>query len=123
MDRRLTGNRSEIKDAIYAASRSEWHSWLETHHRDKTEAWLLLYKKGTSTPSVKYSEAVEEALCYGWIDSVMKGIDKEKYAQRFTPRREGSSWTASNVAIAERMIQEGKMQTQGLETYRARKNN
>lgn len=113
----------EIKDAIYSASRSEWRGWLEAHHRNKTEAWLLIYKKGTTTPSVKYSEAVEEALCYGWIDSSMKGIDKEKYAQRFTPRRGGSNWTASNVVIAERMIQEGKMQTRGLEAYRTRKNN
>ena len=84
-----------IKEAIYSASRSEWHAWLERHHRDKTEAWLLLYKKG---------------------------IDQEKYAQRFAPRRKGSSWTASNVAIAERMIQDGKMQSQGLEAYRTRKN-
>lgn len=111
----------EIKDAIYAANREQWRAWLDAHYADKTEAWLLLYKKGASTPSVTYSEAVEEALCFGWIDSMIKGVDTEKYTQRFTPRRKGSDWTPANTALGERLIQEGRMKPAGLEAFQSRK--
>jgi len=72
---------------------------------------------GIKKQGVSYAEAVEEAICYGWIDGIVKGIDGEKYAQRFTPRKERSNWTSTNVKVAERMIRKGKMTPAGLEKY------
>ena len=93
----------------------DWHEWLEKNHDKRKEVWLIFYKKHTGKPNISYDEAVEEALCFGWIDSIIKRIDNEKFARKFTPRKPDSSWSASNKKRAAKMIKEGKMIGAGLE--------
>ncbi|TAL17482.1 hypothetical protein EPN96_05220 [bacterium] len=105
-------------EILYAKNREEWRGWLEANHRTKNEIWLLNYKKHTGKPSVPYTDAVEEAICFGWIDGKVKSLDEEKYIQRYTPRKSKSSWSEINIERAEKMISEKKMSDRGLETYR-----
>jgi len=108
---------------LYVRNRSEWRSWLEKNAAESAEIWLVYYKKHTGKPSVPYDDAVEEALCFGWIDSIVKTIDDETYAQKFTPRKAKSKWSASNIERMQRMIAESKMTPAGLalfEGYEAR---
>ena len=100
----------EITETFYAKTRKEWRTWLEKNHDSKKEIWLIYYKKHTGKPNVPYDESVEEALCFGWIDGILKRIDDERYARRFTPRRKGSIWAPSNVERVANMIKEGKQQ-------------
>src|SRR3989337_1232966 len=104
----------EVSDALYFKNRREWRKWLERHHAKETEAWVLRYKKDSGKPSVTYEEALDEALCYGWIDGRMKGVDAEKSAVRFSPRKVRSRWSKVNKDKAERLISEGKMTAAGL---------
>jgi uncharacterized protein YdeI (YjbR/CyaY-like superfamily) len=90
-------------------NRNKWRNWLQKNHEKADEIWLVYYKKHTKIPSVVYHEAVEEAICFGWIDGKIQRIDDERYRQRFTPRRRGSLWSDLNRKRAERMISEGKM--------------
>ena len=99
----------KIDKTLHAASRAEWRAWLEKHHASETELWLVFYKKHTGQPCIAYDEAVEEALCFGWIDGVLQRIDDETYARRFSPRRDGSNWSALNKRRAMNMVQQGKM--------------
>jgi len=99
---------------FYAEDRAEWRAWLETNHTLETEIWLLFYKRHTGKPRVAYPDAVEEALCFGWIDSTIRRVDDATYAQRFTPRRPGSSWSELNKRRVSRLIQEGRMTKAGL---------
>jgi uncharacterized protein YdeI (YjbR/CyaY-like superfamily) len=96
-------------------SRPEWRSWLESHHRRATEAWLVLHKKGVREGSLTLDEAVEEALCFGWIDGRLKSLDSCRYSLRFTPRRANSIWSIRNIRRVERLIREGLMTDAGLE--------
>jgi len=100
-------------DTFFAADRAAWREWLERHHAARTQVWLLLYKKHVEEPSVSYDEAVEEALCWGWIDGLTNRWDERSYAVRFTPRKPASVWSESNVARVERMITEGRMTPAG----------
>jgi len=102
-------------EELHMTSRYNWRSWLEKNHDTKKEVWLIFYKKHTGKPNVTYDEAVEEALCFGWIDSIIKRIDDEKFARRFTPRKPNSKWSESNKKRATKMINEGKMTRAGLE--------
>lgn len=104
----------EIGETLYVVARQEWRKWLAKHHKEKKEIWLIFYKKGAVKPSIAYEDAVEEAICYGWVDSQERSIDAEKYALRFTPRRENSNWVESNKSRALRMIKAGKMTRAGL---------
>jgi uncharacterized protein YdeI (YjbR/CyaY-like superfamily) len=106
----------EIAETLYVTTREEFHQWLEQNHAVKKEIWLVQYKKTTRKPSIPYVEAVEEATCFGWIDNLEKGMDTERYATRFTPRRPKSNWTEANKERARRMIAEGKMTEAGLAT-------
>lgn len=100
-----------------------WRAWLKRHHARASAVWLVVLKKHTGKPSVRYEEAVQEALCFGWIDGKIRRIDDERYAQRFTPRRKGSLWSALNRRRAERLIKEGLMLPAGLaEVERAKAN-
>jgi uncharacterized protein YdeI (YjbR/CyaY-like superfamily) len=99
---------------IAFASGSEFAAWLQLHHADTPGVWVRMYKKHTGKPSVAWEEAVEAALCYGWIDSVANKLDDESYIQRFTPRRPRSVWSKKNCATAERLIAEGTMHAAGL---------
>ena len=75
----------EISESLYIINRTNWRVWLKKNHNKKNEIWLIFYKKHTGKPRLPYEDAVEEALCFGWIDSTVKRIDENKYAQRFTP--------------------------------------
>lgn len=77
----------EITEVFYPQNRAEWRTWLEEHHNSKTEIWLRRFKKATNKPSISYDDLVEECLCFGWIDSVIKKLDEESNVQRITPRR------------------------------------
>ena len=81
---------------LYVTNREDWRAWLEQNHATEKEVWLLYYKKHTGKPTIPYDDAVEEALCFGWIDSTVKRIDDEKYTQKFTPRNDRSVWSESN---------------------------
>lgn len=105
-----------INQTLYVTSRRSWRSWLSKHHRSKRGIWLVFYKKLSRKPSIDYDEAVEEALCYGWIDGRIKRMDVERYLLRFTPRRQESSWSESNKRRALRMLREGKMTQAGLKS-------
>jgi uncharacterized protein YdeI (YjbR/CyaY-like superfamily) len=104
----------EIKETLLVQSRQEWREWLVQHHQDRKEIWLIYYKKGSGKTGISYEESVEEALCFGWIDGTNKGIDEEKYAGRFTPRRPKSPWSASNRERVLRLMEAGKMTEAGL---------
>jgi uncharacterized protein YdeI (YjbR/CyaY-like superfamily) len=97
-------------------AREDFRKWLTKNHQAKKEIWLVQYKKATKKPSIPYVEAVEEAICFGWIDSVEKSMDSERYATRFTPRRPKSNWTNTNKERARKMIAQGKMTKTGRET-------
>jgi uncharacterized protein YdeI (YjbR/CyaY-like superfamily) len=93
-----------------------WREWLTDHHAGSQGVWLVLAKKGTSHPtSLTYDQALQEALCHGWIDGQVRGGDAHTYSQRFTPRRARSAWSKRNVGIAERLLAEGRMAPAGLE--------
>ena len=93
-------------------NRDEWRNWLKDYHNIAKGIWLIYYKKHTKKPSVYYNDAVEEALCFGWIDSLVKRIDDERYMQKYTPRNPNSSWSELNKQRVEKMIAEGKMTKQ-----------
>jgi uncharacterized protein YdeI (YjbR/CyaY-like superfamily) len=96
---------------------------LNDYHSLANGIWLVYYKKHTGKPSVYYNEAVEEALCFGWIDSIVKRIDDERYMQKFTPRNPKSSWSESNKQRVTKMISEDKMTASGLELINIAKEN
>jgi uncharacterized protein YdeI (YjbR/CyaY-like superfamily) len=92
----------------------EWRSWLQANHAVQNEVWLIFYKKHTGISGVTFEEATEEALCFGWVDSIMKRIDDEKYALRYTPRRKGSVWSEGNKKRVAKLIEQGRMTEAGL---------
>lgn len=100
-------------DVFFASDRVAWREWLAEHHGSAGVVWLLIHEKHVDEPSVRYDEAVEEALCWGWIDGLTNRWDERCYAVRFTPRRPGSVWSSSNVARVEKMIAEGRMTPAG----------
>ncbi len=99
----------DVTDPFYAPTREAWRDWLAAHHEDRPEVWLVSYRKHTGRPSLAYNDAVEEALCFGWIDSIRKGIDAERYAQRFTPRRPGSPYSQTNKERLARLLERGQV--------------
>jgi len=101
-------------------TQATFRAWLEKNHNKKDELWLGYYKKASGKTSVTYKEALEEVLCFGWIDGISKNIDEEKYCQRYTPRRKGSIWSAVNINKAEKLIKNGKMHSTGLHVYKNR---
>ena len=100
-------------DTVFASDRVAWRQWLAEHHGSATFVWLLIHKKQVEEPSVSYDEAVEEALCWGWVDGLTNRWDERRYAVRFTPRKPASVWSESNVARVEKMIAEGLMTPAG----------
>lgn len=103
----------EVGETLYAPDRTAWRAWLEANHTGAREIWLVLFRKGAEQPSVAYVEAVEEALCFGWIDGITKALDGERRVQRFTPRRPNGSWTELNKERARRLIAAGLMTEAG----------
>ena len=106
----------EIGEKLYVITSDEFRKWLIQNHMTKKEIWLIQYKKATKKPSINYVEAVEEAICFGWIDGLEKGMDAERYALRFSPRRPKSNWTNTNKERARKMIAQGRMTKAGRAT-------
>jgi len=113
----------EIGETHFARTRAAWRKWLEKNHASKREIWLRLYKKHVKKPCVAYDHAVEEALCFGWIDGILKRIDDEQHVIRFSPRRKNSVWSDSNRKRVNRMTRQGKMTEAGLAAVREAKKN
>lgn len=113
----------EATKTIYVTHWKAWREWLEKNYTTEHEAWLIYYKKHTGKPIIPYDEAVEEAICFGWIDSIVKRIDDEKYARKFTPRTENSRWSELNKKRAKKMIAAGKMTEAGLQKIEEAKRN
>ncbi len=96
-------------------TRAEWRKWLvENHDKHPSGIWLVFRRKQTGRPSLEYEEAVEEALCFGWIDSILKKIDDERYCRKFTPRKDRSRWSSTNKRRVEKIVKEGRMTEFGL---------
>ena len=99
---------------VKARSTAEWRRWLHRHHDRSGSVWLILYKKGSATPSVRVGEAIDEALCFGWVDSLPNKRDAESYYLRFSPRDPKSRWSRVNKEKVERLLTEGRMAPAGL---------
>lgn len=94
----------EITQTLYVHQVSYWRRWLKKNHNATREIWLVYYKKASGKPRIAYNDAVDEALCFGWIDSTVKKLDQDRFCQRFTPRKPGSPCSEMNKARAHRMI-------------------
>lgn len=110
-------------ERYYAKDRSEWRQWLEQHHASSPGVWLIYYKQTTGQPHVAYSDAVEEALCFGWVDSKPNVLDDERYMQLFSPRNPKSPWSRLNKQRVEKLIEQGLMTEAGLKLIEAAKQN
>jgi uncharacterized protein YdeI (YjbR/CyaY-like superfamily) len=108
-------------DAIFFSSPAEFRAWLEEHHATEPEVWVGYYKKATGKPTMSWSEAVDEALCFGWIDGKVQRIDAERHRQRFTPRRPTSNWSAVNIAKVAELRAQGRMTPAGEAAFAARR--
>ena len=114
------GGRSE-KPATFFASAQEFREWLEANHETATELWMGLWKKHVPDRGLTWDDAVPEALCFGWIDSIAQRIDEDARRQRWTPRKSSSIWSTVNIAHVERLVAEGRMRPAGLAAYEKRK--
>jgi uncharacterized protein YdeI (YjbR/CyaY-like superfamily) len=108
-------------ETLCVTSRKAWRVWLSKHHDSESEIWLIYYKKESGKQRLSYDDAVEEALCFGWIDSIVRSLDDERYMQRFTPRKASSKWSPSNVNRMDRLIATGQMTAAGRAVYDKRK--
>src|SRR5437870_1602596 len=108
----------KVGKTFYARNRREWRAWLARHHKTAPEIWLIYYKKHSGKPRVSYNDAVDEALCYGWIDSTLKPIDADCYTQRFSPRRPTSRLSEMNRERVRRLIAARRMTRAGVERLR-----
>ena len=112
-----------ISKKLYVTGRDDWRTWLGKNYDVEKGIWLVFYKKHTGKPRISYDDAVEEALCFGWIDSTVKRIDDEKFMRKFTPRKGRSKWSNINRKRARKMMKEGKMTEAGLAKIREAKDN
>jgi uncharacterized protein YdeI (YjbR/CyaY-like superfamily) len=106
--------------STFFATPVEFRAWLEANHAQASELWVGFHKKGSGLPSMTWPEAVDEALCFGWIDGVRKSIDETSYANRFTPRKSRSTWSAVNIKRVRELVAEGRMRPAGLRAFAAR---
>ena len=104
-------------DTFHAKNLEDWHNWLLQNHHNSREIWLVFFKTGSAKTSIRYEEAVEEALCFGWIDSLIKNRDAESHLRKFTPRKPGSRWSELNIRRAQRMVEQGRMTAGGLALF------
>ncbi len=110
-------------ETFYPKNRKDWRKWLAENHQSQVAVWLLFYKKSSDKPSLSWSEAVDEALCFGWIDSKKVTRDKESYLQYFSPRKAKSIWSKINKDKIEKLIEEGLMKKAGLDSIAIAKEN
>jgi uncharacterized protein YdeI (YjbR/CyaY-like superfamily) len=108
---------------IRAASRKEWRAWLRSHHKKSSGVWLVFPKKASGLPTVSYNDAVEEALCFGWIDGLLRPVDARFYKQYFAPRKPRSTWAQSNKARVARLIEQRLMTPSGMAAIETAKAN
>lgn len=111
MERNLDENKT-----LYVTHRKDWRAWLKKHYKSEKEIWLVYYKKHTGKPRIPYNEAVEEALCFGWIDSTVKSIDEDRFAQRFSPRNPKSRYSQANRERLRALAKQGKIVEEVLAT-------
>ena len=114
---------TEVDGRRSMRSRDQWRTWLVENHAAAAAIWLVFHKKHTGRPGLAYVEAVEEALCFGWIDGIVKRIDGEKHTIRFSPRRKNSIWSEQNKKRVGRLIKEGRMTEAGMAKVREAKAN
>ena len=106
---------------IFFKTSAEFRKWLKANHDSARDIWVGLYKGKSSTKGITYSEALDEALCYGWIDGALRSFDEETWTKRFTPRKPGSIWSRVNVRHVERLMKLGQMQPAGLKAFSERR--
>jgi uncharacterized protein YdeI (YjbR/CyaY-like superfamily) len=114
------GGGPDAAEPIYFASPDELREWFDANHDTAPELWVGYWKKAAGRPTVTWAQAVDEALCVGWIDTTRYSVDEERSMQRFTPRRKGSNWSAVNIANVERLAREGRMRPAGIAAFEAR---
>ncbi|MGO4291611.1 YdeI/OmpD-associated family protein [Chitinophaga sp. RAB17] len=102
-------------------TQQQWEKWLKSNHTQTEGIWLIIYKKNSKIPSINYDQALEEALCYGWIDGIKKSKDEVSFLQKFTPRRAKSIWSEKNTKHIERLTAEGRMKPAGIAQVEAAK--
>lgn len=100
-------------------TQAAFRQWLQKHHQTESELIVGFHKRSSGRPSMTWAEAVEEVLCFGWIDGVRRGLDADSYTNRFTPRKPGSSWSAVNIAKAKELIESGRMTPAGARALEA----
>ena len=110
-----------VGEVVHLDTRAGWRRWLRDHHKTAAGVWLVTPKKATGRPHVSYDEAVEEALCFGWVDSKSRSVDEARTSLYFTPRKPKSAWSASNVARVERLEAAGLMRAAGRRAVEAAK--
>lgn len=113
-------SRPDERDVLFLERPEQLRDWFDANHATASELWLGYHKKATGRPTISWSDAVDEALCVGWIDSVRYSLDGERSAQRFTPRRKGSVWSAINVRKVAELAEQGRMRPAGLAAFSAR---
>jgi uncharacterized protein YdeI (YjbR/CyaY-like superfamily) len=111
------------KNPFYPAGRAQWRNWLEENHATEQSVWILCYKMKSGVPTLSWSDAVEEALCFGWIDSTRKTVDSDSFIQFFTRRKAVSTWSKVNKEKVQRLIDEGLMREAGFKSIELAKNN
>ncbi|MCC6404867.1 MAG: YdeI/OmpD-associated family protein [Candidatus Yanofskybacteria bacterium] len=108
----------KIGRKIYVTTAAQWRAWLTKNHATAREVWLVYYKVGSGKPRISYNDAVEQALCFGWIDSTAKSIDALRFAQRFSPRQDPTNWSQHNIERMHRMIASKQMTPAGLAAFK-----
>jgi uncharacterized protein YdeI (YjbR/CyaY-like superfamily) len=103
-----------ITQTFSAPDRATWREWLAEQGTSETEVWLVYYKAGTGIPTISYNDSLEEALCFGWVDSLIQKIDEQKYARKFTPRKPGSKWSELNKHLVAKLVKQGRMTEAGM---------
>ncbi|HMD78681.1 MAG TPA: YdeI/OmpD-associated family protein [Nitrososphaerales archaeon] len=111
---------TSFRENLDVPSASDWRSWLKRNHSSAKGVWLVFHRKDSGLSSISYDDALDEALTFGWIDSIIKKIDDRSYARKFTPRQPWSVWSRSNIARVERLKKEGRMTEWGLQAFAKR---
>ena len=110
-------------ESFTPGSRQQWRKWLQKNHNKTQSVWLILHRKESGIPTLDWSDAVDEALCFGWIDSIRKSVDEEKFMQRFSVRKPNSTWSKINKQKIKRLIKEGLMTEAGMQVIKVAKQN
>ena len=106
----------EITKTLHVTNPKDWRDWLKKNYKTEKEIWLVYYKKGTGKPRIEYNDAVEQALCFGWIDSIVKTLDEERTAQRFSPRKPKAKYSQANIERLRSLVAQKKVIKEVVET-------